>query len=207
MGRPAKPLITRERATRAAMDVIDIQGLEAFSLELVARRMGVRAPSLYHHFKDKTELLASVARLILIEIETPGAGEDDWVEATVKLCLRARRAVLQHPNAAPLLLQFFPRGLLLASYNNAVGGYPVRPEWRMVMLEGLDCLTFGTAFFEAAARVRAIDPMPQFDHSKLPDLAEAVRANPFDREQLFAETIRAYVLGVERLSVAAGEAE
>lgn len=207
MGRPAKPLITRERASRAAMDVIDVQGLEAFSLELVARRMGVRAPSLYHHFKDKTELLASVARLMLVEIEAPGPGEDDWVEATVKLCLRARRAVLQHPNAAPLLLQFFPRRLLLPAYDVAVANYPVTPPWRMVLLEGLDRLTFGTAFFEAAARVRAIDPMPQFDAAKLPNLAEAVRANPFDREQLFAETVRAYVLGVERLSAAAADAQ
>jgi AcrR family transcriptional regulator len=189
------------------MDVIDIQGLEAFSLELVARRMGVRAPSLYHHFKDKTELLAEVARLMLAEIELPEPSGDGWVEDTVKLCLRARRSVLHHPNAAPLLLQFFPRRLLLPSYDLAVAGYDIPMDWRMVMLEGLDRLTFGTAFFEAAARVRSIDPMPHFDAARLPNLAEAIRANPFDGEQLFAETIRAFIVGVQRISAASAEAE
>jgi AcrR family transcriptional regulator len=188
------------------MDVIDIQGLESFSLELVARRMGVRAPSLYHHFKDKTELLAEVARLMLAEIEVPKSDGEDWVEDVVRLCLRARRSILQHPNAAPLLLQFFPRRLLLPSYERAVADYRIPMQWRMVMLEGLDRLTFGTAFFEAAARVRSIDPMPTFDAVRLPNLAEAIRSNPFDGEQLFAETIRAYVLGVQALA-AAGDGE
>ena len=68
MSRPTKPLITRERAARAALGVIDVQGLDSLSLELVARRIGVKAPSLYYHFKDNTELLAEVARLLLVDI-------------------------------------------------------------------------------------------------------------------------------------------
>src|SRR3546814_3495147 len=53
VGRPAKPLISRDRAARAALGAIDIHGLEALSLELVAQRLGVKAPSLYYHFKHK----------------------------------------------------------------------------------------------------------------------------------------------------------
>ena len=43
MGRPSKPLISREAATRAALQVIDDEGLDGFSLGAVAKRMNVKA--------------------------------------------------------------------------------------------------------------------------------------------------------------------
>ena len=42
LGRPTKTMITRDSATRAALEVIDHQGLDGFSLDLVARRLGGR---------------------------------------------------------------------------------------------------------------------------------------------------------------------
>lgn len=50
MGRPSRPLISRTLAAEAALAVIDEVGLDAVSLSLVAQKLGVRAPSLYHHF-------------------------------------------------------------------------------------------------------------------------------------------------------------
>ena len=61
MARPSKPLISRSNAAEAALEVIDEHGLEELSLGLVAKKLGVRPPSLYHHFKDKGELLDAVA--------------------------------------------------------------------------------------------------------------------------------------------------
>jgi AcrR family transcriptional regulator len=37
--------------------VLDKDGLDGLSVQAVARAMGVTAPSLYYHFKDKDELL------------------------------------------------------------------------------------------------------------------------------------------------------
>jgi AcrR family transcriptional regulator len=195
MGRPSKPLITRERAARAALGVIDVQGLDSLSLELVARRIGVKAPSLYYHFHDKTELLAEVARLMLVDIEPPAETPGDWEENVIKLCVAVRRSILQHPNAAPLLLQFFPRLLLLPSYDRALAEYPFPPEDQMMVVEGVEKLTFGSAFFEAAARARSIEPMPPFDPVKLPNLASAIRSNTLGDEEMFVETIRCFMTG------------
>jgi len=195
LSRPAKPLITRERAARAALGVIDVQGLDSLSLELVARRIGVKAPSLYYHFKDKSELLSEVARLLLVDVELPEWDADAWEESVVRLLVAVRRSILRHPNAAPLLLQFFPKQLLLPTYDRYAAGYPLPGEWRMMMIEGLEKLTFGSAFFEAAARARAIEPMPAFDHARLPSLAAAIRANSLDDEGLFVETIKAFIAG------------
>jgi len=195
VGRPAKPLISRERAARAALGVIDVHGLDELSLELVAHRLGVKAPSLYYHFRQKAELLSEVARLILLDVKAPRPASTDWKEVMIALCVATRRSILQHPNAAPLLLQFFPRHLLIASYDHWVTICPLPMEQRMVLVEGLEKLTFGSALFEAACRSRGVEPMPQFDHKELPQLAEALRASHLDGEALFVTTIQRFLDG------------
>ncbi len=101
MGRPRKPLISRDAATLAALAVIDEGGLEGFSLGAVARRMGVKAPSLYYYFADKAELLSEVARFILFDTTYNDSAEGSWENRTILLCLETRRTLLRHPRAAP----------------------------------------------------------------------------------------------------------
>ena len=64
MARPSKPLISRTAAVQASIAIIDSEGLDAFSLPRLARELGVSAPSLYHHFADKSEIYQSIARYI-----------------------------------------------------------------------------------------------------------------------------------------------
>ncbi|MGQ0619485.1 MAG: TetR/AcrR family transcriptional regulator [Panacagrimonas sp.] len=206
MGRPAKPLISRDRATRAALGVIDVHGLEALSLELVAQRMGVRAPSLYYHFKHKAELLSEIARLLLLDVQVPEAKDKHWKQALLDLSLATRRSILQHPNAAPLLLQFFPRHLLLAAYDHWISISPLPPEMHMVMIEGLEKITLGSALFEASHRSRAIEPMPAFDRAKLPHLSDAIRANGLGDEALFLATMTAFLDGLQPAQPETGKA-
>jgi AcrR family transcriptional regulator len=196
LGRPAKPLISRERAARAALGVIDVLGLDALSLELVAQRLGVRAPSLYYHFRDKRELLAEIARLILLDVQAPDAKGKHWKQALLDLAVATRRSILQHPNAAPLLLQFFPRHVLLAAYDHWLAICPLPAEQHMILIEGLDKLTMGSALFEASCRSRSIEPIPQFDRAKLPHLATAIRASGHGDEALFLATITAFLDGL-----------
>lgn len=197
LARPTKPLILKDRVIRVTIDAIDAQGLDAVSLEVIARRLGVSAPALYHHFKDKRELLAGVARLVLMESETPDIREiKDWRERLVKLSISARRSILQHPKIAPLLLRFFPRHLLLPAYDRAVGLYEVPVEVHMLVLEGVEKITMGFSLFAAASRSEGIEPMPAFDPEALPHLAAAVRGNPYDEEGLFAEAIRSFLRGL-----------
>lgn len=200
LGRPVKALISRDRAARAALCVIDERGLDALSLELVATRLGVKAPSLYYHFKHKAELLEEVARLILLDVQAPDPKTRDWKEAMVELSVATRRSILAHPNAAPLLLQFFPRHTLLAAYDYWLEPTPLPQQLHMVMLEGTEKLTFGAALFEAAYRARSMTPMPAFDRAKLPHLAAAMRANRLDDEALFTATLRAFLSGLETVA-------
>jgi len=196
LGRPRSPLISREAATRAALEVIDEGGLDNFSLGLVAKRMGVKAPSLYYHFKDKAEILAEVARFILLDTGYKAEADGSWEDQTVALCIETRRALLKHPQAAPLILQFFPRHLLLGAYEQAVADYPESRELHLAILEGIEKLTFGDALFEASARARGMPAMPAFDPAKYPNLAKSIAANTFDDEQIFGEALRMFMAGV-----------
>lgn len=197
MARPSSPLISRSNAAEAALAVIDEVGLQSFSLARVAAKLGVQPPSLYHHFTDKAALLEEVARLLLLNLPGMEKTELPYEERIVTLCVSARRSLLRHPNAALLMLQFFPRNLLLSAYNEAAAGDPYPPEFHMAVIEGTEKLTFGSALFAAAAEARGIAPMPQADPEKLPRLARALDANPFaDEEALFVETLRIFFTGV-----------
>jgi TetR/AcrR family tetracycline transcriptional repressor len=194
MGRPQKPIISKALATRAALDVIDAQGIDALSLDAVAKRLGVRAPSLYYHFRNKAELLGEVARHILMEASVPlPQGPANWRAATVDLSISVRRSILRHARAAPLILQFFPRHLLLAAYDHWLAHYDVPAELHMVIVEGVENLTFGSALFAAMSRANGVAPMPHFDPAKLPHLAAAVAANGRDEEGTFKAALEHFL--------------
>jgi AcrR family transcriptional regulator len=197
LGRPTKPLISKENAIRVALEVIDEQGLEALSLERVAKGIGVRAPSLYHHFHNKAELLTEVARSVLAKIEAPTNLDATWEEQFLDLCLATRKAMLRHPRAGLLLLQYFPRNLLLSAYDHWTSKCPYPVEVQMLILDGGEKITFGSSFFAAAAAAYATPVMPAFSTQKFPALAAAVENNPHDDEQMFAETIQVFLAGLK----------
>lgn len=195
MARPSKPLISRSNAAQAALDVIDELGLEKLSLAQVATRLGVQPPSLYYHFKNKSELLQEVARIMLVRVPPMPRRDDSYEERIIALCVGTRRALLQHPNAAVLILRYFPKYMLLAAYDRAASDEPFPGQLQMTVIEAVEKFTYGASLFEAAARARGIDPMPDFDHDKYPALARALAENPFNDEELFIEALRIFLLG------------
>lgn len=196
MGRPDKSLISRERAARAALDVIDTKGLNSLSLELVARQLGVKAPSLYYHFKDKSELLGEVALTILRDVKVPSADFRDWDKTMLEVCVATRRTILLHPNAAPLLLEVFPRKLFTRAYEFWIAKCPYPEEYHLVILEATEKITYGTALFAAASRSKSANQMPDLDKERFPALTAAVRANDKDEEALFVAVLKNFFVGI-----------
>lgn len=190
-------MISRRNAAEAALAVIDEHGLEGFNLAHVARRIGVKAPSLYHHFRDKTELLAEVARLILRDVPPLHPADDSWQERLIARCIETRRTLLRHPRAATLILHQFPRHLLLSAYELAASEQTFALAARMAVIEGAEKFTYGSALFAATALADRVRPMPPVDGEAFPALAQALSANPFDDEQLFVEVLRMFLTGAE----------
>lgn len=57
---PYPAQIDRDTAIDAARDLIEAEGIENLSLAKLAAGLGIKAPSLYHHFSGKAELLQGV---------------------------------------------------------------------------------------------------------------------------------------------------
>ncbi len=189
-GRPTTALITRQAAAEAALSMIDLYGLEALSLQSVARVLGVSAPSLYHYFRDKEELLTHIARGLLQEISSEHeTWSSEWEERIIELSLATRRVMLRHPNAAPLTLRFFPRQVMLTAYENSLVDCPYPPEVQMVVSELTEKFAFGSSLFAAAAEAHHIAAMPAVDPVHFPHLAHALKVAPSEEER-FVEALR-----------------
>ncbi|TQC48093.1 TetR family transcriptional regulator [Rhodococcus sp. WS4] len=203
MARPSKPLISRAAAVAASIEIIDSEGLDAFSLPRLAKHIGVRAPSLYHHFSDKSEILAAVARQIAgagnLPRRKPGP---DWPEFFVTLSMNLRRSILKHRNAAPILLQYLPRDLLIGTYEDTArfleeSGVPA--HLHVQILDGMERLTLGAVLTEAMRKPSTKSTIfPSVDPESQPLLSKALAANEMTSRQLFEEMIRSFLHGVVR---------
>lgn len=93
--------LDREQVLRGAMRLLDDEGLDALSLRTLAGRLGVRAPTLYWHVKNKAELLDALADAIMDEAiaSTPEPGGDgrEWLLAALG---QFRAAMLRHRDGA-----------------------------------------------------------------------------------------------------------
>lgn len=200
MPRPRSPLISRDAAVSAALEIIDEAGLDGFNLGLVAKRLNVSAPSLYHHFRDKNEILAEAARLILLEAEVPKRlPNSDWREALVSLALSTRSSILRHAKAAPLLLMFPPRHLALRAYERSLRQFEKRgvpKHLHMIIVNGLDSIVFGSSLLSASVRAQGVESFPVYDRAGFPCLTDAIQANDLSEEEMFAQVIRSFLEGI-----------
>src|SRR3954468_11486819 len=88
--------ITRNDIVRTAVEMMDDEGLAGLTLRGVAVRLGVSAPTLYWHVKDKRHLLDLVAEQVLADLpenqRAPRPGESVWEWLAERA--RLRRALL-----------------------------------------------------------------------------------------------------------------
>ena len=66
------------KALEAALEIIDSEGLKALSIRRLGEVMNVNGASLYHHFKDKDDILVGVAQLALADVTAPRSDSDNW---------------------------------------------------------------------------------------------------------------------------------
>jgi AcrR family transcriptional regulator len=101
MPRPAR--ISRDDVLESTLAVADERGLPALTMRAVAGQLGVSPMALYHHVRDKDDLLDGLVERLLAEIALP----DPDLPGTERLYAMAtsmREAAARHPGAFPLLL-------------------------------------------------------------------------------------------------------
>jgi AcrR family transcriptional regulator len=102
-GRPTEAKVTTERIATAALTVIDERGWSQLTMNNLAARLGVRAPSLYHHISRQHDLINLVRDLVVAEIDLSMFGRMPTAEALREFGLSYHAAFARHPNTIPVL--------------------------------------------------------------------------------------------------------
>ena len=66
-----KSALSRELIQREALQLIEAEGMDAFSVRQLGERLGCQAMSIYHHFESKAHILDSLVDLLLSEMKIP----------------------------------------------------------------------------------------------------------------------------------------
>jgi AcrR family transcriptional regulator len=124
--------LSREIVLRAAVELVDREGLEALSMRRLGRALGVEAMSLYNHVDGKDALLDGIIGVVLDEVAAePGA---EWKESLRGLARSFREISRRHPRVVRVFA------------NRTLSG----PAWRRSVEDTLAALLEG-GFGEAEA--------------------------------------------------------
>jgi AcrR family transcriptional regulator len=218
---PRTPL-TRERILRAAVALVDRDGVGALSMRRLARELGVEAMSLYHHVAGKDALLDGMVDLVFGEIELPAAGIG-WKTTMRRRAVSARAALRRHPWAINLMESRRTPGPANLRHHDAVigclrrAGFPVALTARAYSL--LDAYIYGFAVQEAslpfdtpeetAEVAQAI--MAELSAGTYPHLAELASEHVlqpgYDYGDEYEAGLDLILDGLERAAMAAGPAD
>jgi AcrR family transcriptional regulator len=102
MGRPAQ--ISRDEVLQASLAIADADGLDAVTMQAVARRLGVTPMALYRHVASKADLLDALVEGLLTEFSLP-AGDLPPADRLRAMGRSIREVARRHPSLFPLLLQ------------------------------------------------------------------------------------------------------
>jgi AcrR family transcriptional regulator len=102
------PTLRRRRLERAsvieaARDLLDEQGIEAFSMSRLGNRLGVTAMALYRHVADRADLERAVAELVLADLGGKPSAAVHWPEDVATWMHRVRDRWRRHPWLGRLL--------------------------------------------------------------------------------------------------------
>jgi AcrR family transcriptional regulator len=88
--------LTREQIVRAAVEVLDAEGVEGLNMRRLGSRLGAAATAMYWHVKSKDDLVVLAADHVWDEIELPDPAEVGWRAAAATLAAGAHAMVGRH---------------------------------------------------------------------------------------------------------------
>lgn len=102
MAKTGDPL-TRQRVLEAALQLIERDGLEGFSMRKLGAMLGVEAMSLYNHVENKRALFDGVIELLIIQAPYPEQPDATPREELWAFAHAFRDILRAHPRTLPLV--------------------------------------------------------------------------------------------------------
>ncbi|MGW5687343.1 TetR/AcrR family transcriptional regulator C-terminal domain-containing protein [Nonomuraea sp. NPDC003754] len=192
MGRPRRPILSRDGIVAEALALVDEEGSEALTVTRLARRLGVQAASLYNHVAGREEIVEGIRDLVVAEMDVSALDGQPWQEALSVWAKSYLAAFARHPNTAKLLSTTTIRSArTLEMYEKAVtllerAGWP--SDQVVAVFTAIESFAIGSALDLAAPNVM-IDPSEQ----SVPLLSVALKdAHP-------GRAMAAFELGLEAI--------
>jgi len=212
--RGEQPSLGREPIVRAAVELLDAEGLDGLSMRRLGSRLGAGATSLYWHVPNKAGLLDLVIDEVMGEVEVPDADAAGWRSAARAYATGMRTVILRHPwvtellgarpNLGPNSMQLAERAtklLLVAGFD----GHGLYHASQLLTSHAIGCAVLESSWRSAAARsgmsaqelVAEIQPYLSRIAADYPNVQKWQRENPdLDIDKLYAES---FDFGVDRL--------
>lgn len=200
MTRPSAPLISLDRAVQATLDVIERDGLEKLTLRTLATHLGVSAPSIYHHFANKTELLVAAAKELVKDVPAPRVSSfNDWKGWFRSMALNVYKHVTQRPRASALLVEYFPHAMVFPFRNRASelllsAGVPT--EEVVTIIRSFEKLTFGLILADATEGLSGKRDWADVPPGRFPAYSAALGAATLDTQKALSTAIDIFLEGV-----------
>jgi TetR/AcrR family tetracycline transcriptional repressor len=93
----------QEQIISAALELLEVEGLNSLSLRDIAKKLNVKASALYWHFSNKESLIDSMAELILQKgLKDLQLRQDDesWQDWLTNHMMQLRKAMLAYPDGS-----------------------------------------------------------------------------------------------------------
>jgi TetR/AcrR family tetracycline transcriptional repressor len=199
--------LTHERIVRAALQIVDRDGLPALSMRRLGAELGVDPMAAYYHVPNKEALLDAIVEAVMAGIDLAGDDPSAAPEERIVHAARAYRDVmLAHANALPIVLTrgpstpeaMRPVELLIGILRDA--GLP--PTRAMAGMNAIAAAVRGTVAM--VADNSAAPPTPEelaalgerFPADEFPNLREAALCSPEFLGADFEFGIRALARGL-----------
>jgi len=181
--------LTRTTLIRAALEIVDREGLDALSMRKLGAGLGVDPMAAYRHFPNKEALLDGVVEAVVTEVDLEVDTSLPWREQLRQLVDSDLRAMIAHPNVLPLLARrplTTPESLKLVERALAImtaAGIP-----RHEALLGVNVMGFLITYQAIAMSASAEDPRSPEDllalfselpRESFPNIIGAVEAGEF----------------------------
>ncbi|WP_432547580.1 TetR/AcrR family transcriptional regulator [Kineococcus sp. SYSU DK004] len=179
-GRPTRPVLSPERITDAAVQLVEERGHDALTMAALARELGVAPSALYNHVETKQDVLRRVQDHVNRDVDCSAFGVLTWDAALAAWARSYRDAYARHRPLVQVIAVTPVRGApaTVAMYERVAaglraGGWP--PELVTDVVVAVESFVLGSALDTGA-------PPDIFDTGELaasaPEFTASVRARP-----------------------------
>ncbi|MFI1970218.1 TetR family transcriptional regulator [Streptomyces cinnamoneus] len=89
--------LTVDQIVRAAIELLDEEGLDGLNMRSLGKRLGAAATAIYWHIKTKDDLVRLAGDAIWDEVELPDPDAADWRQAATALATGMHAMLGRHP--------------------------------------------------------------------------------------------------------------